>query len=69
MKKFLAALILGTVALSSTVAPARAQSMPGELGGSLGNPAVVAGVAFVVLAAIIVGDDDDDSVTTTTTNP
>ncbi|SFU18029.1 hypothetical protein [Sedimentitalea nanhaiensis] len=65
MKKFAAALILSTVALTSTMAPARAQSLPGALGGSLTTASAIAIGAFVVFAAVIIADDDDANVSTT----
>ncbi|MBK0329328.1 hypothetical protein I5535_18800 [Rhodobacteraceae bacterium F11138] len=67
MKKIFAALILSTVALTSTMAPARAQSLPAALGGTLTGAAVAVG-AFVVFAAVVISDDDDNGVNVTTTS-
>lgn len=71
MKKTIAALILGTMALSTTMTPARAQSasVPAALAGS-GLTTATAGAiaAFVIFAGIIIANDDDDTSTTTSTN-
>ncbi len=71
MKKLLAALILGTVALSSTMAPARAQqSVPAALGGGTLSAGAIAGiVSLVVITTIAVSNDDDDVHTATTSTP
>lgn len=65
MKKTLAALALGTMALS---APAFAQDLPPTLEGTGLTPEVAGGlVAATIFLGVIISDDDDGTTTTTTT--
>lgn len=73
MKKTLAALAIGTLALSSAAMaqtappPAPAQGVPPALQGGEITPAQAAGVMGAFLLTIAIADDDDPATATTTT--
>ncbi|MDK3074534.1 hypothetical protein QO034_15660 [Sedimentitalea sp. JM2-8] len=67
MKKTLAALALGTMALSAPIL-AQAQDLPPTLEGTGLTPEVAGGlVAATIFLGVIISDDDDDTTATTTT--
>lgn len=67
MKKTLAALALGTMALSAPIL-AQAQDLPPTLEGTNLTPEAAGGiVAATVILGLIISDDDDGTTTTTTT--
>lgn len=66
MKKILAALVIGTLGLSSA-ATAQQADLPPTLQGTGLTAATVGGLAGAVVLIGIIASDDDDTTTTTTT--